>query len=63
MYVNKDFLGSPNNVFVSVFPTGKCTVTAAPSVHTANKVTEGKQLASDFENTVESSSDSVFPIS
>jgi len=40
VYVNKDFLGSPNNVFVSIFPTGKCTVTAAPSVATANKVTE-----------------------
>jgi len=40
VYVNREFLGSHNNVFVSIFPTGKCTVTAAPSVAQANKVAE-----------------------
>lgn len=43
VYVNREFLGSPNNVFVSIFPTGKCTVTAAPSVAQANKVAEGRR--------------------
>ena len=46
VYVNREFIGSPNNVFVSIFPTGKCTVTAAPSVKQANQVTEGDESRS-----------------
>eukprot|EP00293_Proteomonas_sulcata_P004484 CAMPEP_0184327668 /NCGR_PEP_ID=MMETSP1049-20130417/143214_1 /TAXON_ID=77928 /ORGANISM="Proteomonas sulcata, Strain CCMP704" /LENGTH=297 /DNA_ID=CAMNT_0026649933 /DNA_START=110 /DNA_END=1003 /DNA_ORIENTATION=- len=39
VYVNKDCLSAAeNNVFVNIFPTGKCTVTAASSVIEAEEV-------------------------
>ena len=39
VYVNKDCLtNADNNVFVNIFPTGKCTVTAASTVHQATEV-------------------------
>mmetsp|Transcript_17878 Transcript_17878/g.40512 ORF Transcript_17878/g.40512 Transcript_17878/m.40512 type:complete len:411 (-) Transcript_17878:582-1814(-) len=39
VYVNKDCLtDASNNVFVNIFPTGKCTVTAASSLQQAEEV-------------------------
>jgi hypothetical protein len=39
VYVNKDCLtNAENNVFVNIFPTGKCTVTAASTVKQATEV-------------------------
>jgi hypothetical protein len=41
VYVNKGCLrDASNNVFVNIFPTGKCTVTAASSREQAEQVTE-----------------------
>jgi TATA-box binding protein (TBP) (component of TFIID and TFIIIB) len=41
VYINKDCLThATNNVFVNIFPTGKCTVTAASSREQAEEVTE-----------------------